>query len=181
MDNKTSIQDPEQLLNSLRVLHEEGFQWALRICKGDAAAAADVLQTVYLKILEGRAVFRGASSLKTWFFSVIRLTASEQSRNRWRFFRPQEESEEPEAEQLLQDEIIEVQQHQNAWKLLFDRLSERQKQVIDLVFFHRHTIEETARILEISLGSARTHYERAKANLRMLAEKNRLFKETYHG
>jgi RNA polymerase sigma-70 factor (ECF subfamily) len=40
------------------------------------------LQTVYLKILEGKARYRGEASLKTWLFAVIRKTAIGEYRKR---------------------------------------------------------------------------------------------------
>ena len=46
-----------------------GLAQLLRARLGEAE---EVLQTVYLKIFEGNARFRGESSLKTWLFAVIR-------------------------------------------------------------------------------------------------------------
>ncbi len=51
-------------------------------------------------------------------------------------------------------------------------LSQRQSEVLQLVFYHEMTIEESAKVMQISLGSARTHYARGKSNLA------RLLKET---
>ena len=47
-------------------------------------------------------------------------------------------------------------------------LSERQQEVLHLTFYQHMTIEEAARVMDVSLGSARTHYERGKARLRHL-------------
>jgi RNA polymerase sigma-70 factor (ECF subfamily) len=44
-------------------------------------------------------------------------------------------------------------------------ISERQRQVLELVFYHDLTIEQAARVMGIGLGSARTHYERGKHSL----------------
>src|SRR5882762_9563571 len=60
----------------LERLHGCSFGWALSCCRRDATEAEEVLQTVYLKILEGKARYRGESSLKTWLFAVIRKTAA---------------------------------------------------------------------------------------------------------
>ena len=41
-----------------------------------------MLQTSYLKAIEGRARFNGHSSTRTWFFGVVRKTALERRRHR---------------------------------------------------------------------------------------------------
>jgi len=64
-------------------LHPASFGWALWCCDHRREEAEDVLQTAYLKVMEGTASFDGSSSLRTWFFSVIRRTAWEQRRRRW--------------------------------------------------------------------------------------------------
>ncbi len=62
--------------------HEAAYVWSRCCCKGDAQEAEEVLQYTYLKILEGKACFRGESAFKTWLFAVIRRTASERRRRR---------------------------------------------------------------------------------------------------
>src|SRR3954464_10782780 len=66
----------------LERLHSASFGWALSCCRRDATEAEEVLQTVYVKILEGKARFRGEASLKTWLFAVIRKTAATEYRRR---------------------------------------------------------------------------------------------------
>ena len=51
-------------------------------------------------------------------------------------------------------------------QVLLLRLSPRQRELLHLVFYQEQTIEESAQILGITVGSARTHYERGKARLR---------------
>ncbi len=77
--------DPDMQTDDLRPElerhHSAAFGWAMHCCGRDRAEAEDVLQMSYLKILEGRAVFGGRSSFKTWLLGVVRRTASE--RRRW--------------------------------------------------------------------------------------------------
>ena len=63
-------------------LHHEAFQWAKQCVSHSEELAADVLQTVYLKILNGKAKYGEKSSLKTWLFSVIKFTAMDFYRSR---------------------------------------------------------------------------------------------------
>ena len=44
-------------------------------------------------------------------------------------------------------------------------LSPRQAELMELVFHHELSVADAAGVLGISLGSARTHYARAKQNL----------------
>src|SRR2546423_8582945 len=67
--------DIAELKAELERLHNTSFGWALSCCRRDASEAEEVLQTVYLKILEGKARYRGESNIKTWLFAVIRKTA----------------------------------------------------------------------------------------------------------
>ena len=61
-----------ELKTELERLHSSSFGWALSCCNRDRAEAEEVLQTVYLSVLEGKASYRGEASFKTWLFAVIR-------------------------------------------------------------------------------------------------------------
>ena len=45
-------------------------------------------------------------------------------------------------------------------------LTPRQQEILHLVFYHEMTIQEAAAIVKMPVGTARTHYERGKKNLR---------------
>ena len=69
-----------ELKAELEKLHPASFGWALSCCRHNHAEAEEVLQSVYLKILQGKALFRGESKLQTWLFAVIRKTAISERR-----------------------------------------------------------------------------------------------------
>jgi RNA polymerase sigma-70 factor, ECF subfamily len=163
--------DREQLESALEGLHPASFGWALSCCRRDRQEAEDVLQMSYLKIIEGKARFDGRSSFKTWLFAVIRKTALE--RFRWQRVRQMffiESSASPQPDQILE-------RSERAERLVraLGQISTRQREVLDLVFYHDMTIEEAAQALGISLGSARVHYERGKRRiLSILNEEERV-------
>jgi RNA polymerase sigma factor (sigma-70 family) len=143
--------------------HREAYLWARQCCRYDDEQAKDVLQAVYLKIWEGRARYNDRSSFRTWLFAVIRYTALDSLRER-RPLRVDEvddhaalHSEEP------PDEPID-------YEALLQQLPERQAQVLLLAFYHNMTLEAISTVLDISLGTVRTHYERGKKQLKELIE-----------
>ncbi|MHB1060084.1 MAG: RNA polymerase sigma factor [Rhodanobacter sp.] len=157
------------LESELERLHSHGFAWAVRCCRGDRTEAEDVLQLAYVKILEGKTRFEGRSAFRTWLFGVIRYTAQEQQRWRWnqalrlgRWWREQPQEAKDPVDVMSADESR--QQLRDA----MSKLSARQGEVLHLVFYQDLTIQEAADVLEMRVGTARTHYERGKARLRTL-------------
>ncbi|MFQ5569216.1 MAG: RNA polymerase sigma factor [Rhodothermales bacterium] len=166
--------DRSSLRTQLERLHRESYGWALHCCARHPDEAADVLQTVYLKILEDKARYDGKATFKTWLFAVIRNTAADAHRrhehrralqHRLRLVR-EEASFQPVVPQEHLEESVD-RAHLRAWfrQALAD-LSERQREVLHLVMYHDLTLEEAAQVMGVSLGSARTHYARGKQQLR---------------
>jgi RNA polymerase sigma-70 factor (ECF subfamily) len=152
------------LTSELAELHPASFAWALACCGFERQEAEDVLQTTYEKILDGRARFDGRSSLKTWLFAVVRHTAADLRRRRLvaslgleRLFASLVRAE-PDEPAVGSEERAKV-------RAALARLSRRQREVLDLVFYHDFTVEEAARIMNVSVGSARVHYQRGKQRL----------------
>jgi RNA polymerase sigma-70 factor (ECF subfamily) len=161
--------DIAELKVELETLHSASFGWALNCCRRDRAEAEEVLQTVYLKILEGKACFRDEASLKTWLFAVIRKTAiGEHRKNILRRLRWSDESEQDTLVSPLEQpgaafEKSEVQAlFQNALKTL----PRRQREALHLVFYQDLSLSEAAVVMGVSIGSARQHYERGKKRVR---------------
>jgi RNA polymerase sigma-70 factor (ECF subfamily) len=163
----------EDLRKGLELLHPDSFGWALACCRQDPDEAEDVLQMAYLKIIAGQARFEGRASFKTWLFAVIRRTAAERRRRRllwasWlagrrRAVPPARPSPAPGPE-----ESLEAAEKALMLRQALTRLSRRQQQVLHLVFYQGMTVEEAARAMDISVGSARAHYSRGKQRLRRL-------------
>ncbi len=132
-----------------------------------------MLQAVYLKILEGRARFGGRSTLKTWLFGVIRRSASGRYRRRrlraalmlrWgrqELAPPPGAGPEVRVERARESEVV---------RRALAALSRRQRQVLELVFFHDLTVREAAESMGVSAGTASMHYDRGKRRLSRLID-----------
>jgi len=161
--------DIAELKAELETLHSASFGWALNCCRRDATEAEEVLQTVYLKILEGKACFRGEASLKTWLFAVIRKTAiGEHRKNILRKLRWSDTSEQVELVSPLEQPgaAFEKSETQALFQNALKSLPRRQREALHLVFYQDLSLSEAAVVMGISIGSARQHYDRGKKNLR---------------
>jgi RNA polymerase sigma factor (sigma-70 family) len=159
-----------ELKAELEKLHSSSFGWALSCCRRDREEAEEVLQTVYLKILEGKARFRGESSFRTWLFAVIHKTAAGERRKQLlRKLRLVRESQ-GEADRIAAaerpDVAVERSETQTRFQRALEQLPVRQRQTLHLVFYQDLSLREAADVMDISVGSARRHYERGKKRLR---------------
>jgi RNA polymerase sigma-70 factor (ECF subfamily) len=154
-----------ELKAELEKLHQASFGWALSCCRHNHGDAEEVLQMVYLKILQGKAVYRGESKLQTWLFAVIRKTAiTERRKQVLRSLRTlgstdENSSSKPEIE-------LEWSELQRRFQQALAQLPKRQRETLHLVFYQDLSVAEAAEVMNISIGSARRHYERGKKRLR---------------
>src|SRR5512147_299692 len=136
---KTDPMQIAELKAELERLHSASYGWALSCCRRDQTEAEEVLQTVYLKILEGKARFGGESSLKTWLFAVIRKTAATEYRRRLlrslRLTGDPEEIVERVAPHETQSGGLERSELQGHFQIALKSLPRRQREALHLVFY----------------------------------------------
>ena len=132
---------------------------------GNPADAEEVLQTVYLKILQGKAIYRGESKLQTWLFAVIRKTAINERRKQWLRTLISIPGKTSDVHNELESEF-ERSEMQQRFQQALAQLPARQRETLHLVFYQDLSLSEAAGVMNISLGSARRHYERGKKHLR---------------
>jgi|SRR5579871_291512 len=165
--------DIEDLKSRLECHHQESYGWARFCCRGDADEADNVLQNVYLKILEQRARFDGKAAFRTWLFGVIRVTAHEQRRRRilqkFHLVRYHQLQARP-ARIAGADEGMAHAERESGLRKALAALPRRQAEVLQLVLYHDLSLSEAAGTMGVSVGSARTHYDRGKKALRTLLE-----------
>jgi RNA polymerase sigma factor (sigma-70 family) len=170
-----------RLEGELAALHPASFGWALGCCNGDRGEAEEVLQVTYLKVLDGRARFDGGSAFRTWLFAVIRRTAAERRRRGWLRALALERWGDGRAAPGPAPDPEHLASASEAAERLRESLRilpGRQRELLHLVFYQDLSIEEAAQVAGISVGSARTHYHRAKARLRELLQPPAAARET---
>ncbi len=170
IDRQIDGMDNAELKFELEKLHSASFGWALSCCGRDRGEAEEVLQTVYLKILEGKARFRREANLKTWLFAVIRNTAiSEHRRSLLRRLRLTADREATTGQVSVYEtptEGLERSETQAQFQNALKSLPARQREALHLVFYEDLSLRQAAEVMRVSIGSARQHYERGKKRLR---------------
>lgn len=163
----------DELAQGLEVLHPAGYGWAMSCCGWRREDAEDVLQMSYMKILSGEARFDNRATLKTFVFAVIRRTAVEQQRRGWirqialaRWWRGR-----PAPRPSLDPETT-AHEGEMSRRLVaaLQQLPRRQRELLHLVFYQDLTVEEAGRVLGVSVGTARTHFDRGKRRLRQMLD-----------
>jgi RNA polymerase sigma-70 factor (ECF subfamily) len=163
--------DQLDLQRELERTHAASFAWALWCCGHRREEAEDVLQTSYLKVLEDSAAFAGRSSLRTWLFGVIRRTAGERRRRQWlrqQLFDRWQASEPAPVPGSDPETLARASEASRTLLAAMAELPARQREVLHLVFYQDLTVEEASRIMNVSLGTARTHFDRGKRGLRAI-------------
>jgi RNA polymerase sigma-70 factor (ECF subfamily) len=166
--------DQQGLREQLEKHHRESFGWALCCCGRDRLRAEETLQRTYLKVLEGKARFADQGAFKTWLFAVIRTTARDERRRevlrRIGLLRHHARRSAATSENecgASDGEALDRERLREIFVAALSKLPGRQRQTLQLVFYHDMSLSEAAKVMGISLGSARTHYERGKQALRL--------------
>ena len=154
--------------------HHAGlFRWALALARGDRFEAEEIVQQCYVEVIEGRADLAAATDARAFLFGVARRVAASRRRRRsiWgRIMRLDFERFEPPAAPPDPEEAAAAgERRSRAWQALAS-LDGRQLEIATLVFGEGRTVEEAAATMGVSVGSARTHYHRAKRKLARFLE-----------
>ena len=176
--------DHAELRARLERHHREGYAWALSCCGWNTVEAENVLQSVYVKILEGSAAYGGRSEFRTWLFAVIRHTAAQERRRNWwlgrKIVNDDAALERASIEDDPTDAIYRAELRAHLQKALA-ALPSRQHEVLTLVFHHELTLDQAAEVMRVSPGSARRHYDRGKRRLRQWIESRKVIDERHSG
>ena len=161
-DDDALANNPRISRTELEALHDGLFGWSLTRCDMDAAAAEDLMQQAYVEVLSGRARFDGRSSLKTFMYGVVQMLARSRYRRlatRLRLLGRARTDAAPATEPA-----VDTDHSRRVWAAV-RQLPARQRDITELVFCRELTIEEAARVMGVTTGTGRVHYDRAKKAL----------------
>ncbi len=169
-DSDVLENNPHISRSALEAIHDQVFGWALSRCNFERTAAEDLVQQAYVELLTGKAKFEARSSLRTFVFSVVQNLAKGRYRriaSRLRLVKlvEQNTSESSVAAPTLDE-------NRGLW-LLVQELPQRQRDIIELIFCREMTVEEASRVMGVTTGSGRVHYDRAKKALRLKLDDDR--------
>lgn len=141
------------------------YRFAL-VRAGYPDVAEDVVQETMLAVWRGAAAFRGESPVRTWLFGICRNKVGEALRRRrvpgdetvmaLRALDPETGSARGAGEQ--------AEASVSFWEA-FSVLSDEHREVLLLVFHHGFSLEETARIIGVPVGTVKSRTYHARRRL----------------
>lgn len=144
---------------NFEALVKEHQDKVFRLCYsmlGDRAQAEDAAQEAFLRIWKSMDRYRGESSIGTWIFSITRnvcLTASAKRKKYFASVEVENRGAAPSPDHEL-DIVRLVQQ-----------LPDNYRQVVMLFYMEERSYEEVARLLDLPVGTVKTHLHRARKQL----------------
>jgi RNA polymerase sigma-70 factor, ECF subfamily len=145
------------------------YSIAFYFFRGDATAASDVTQQVFLKLIGGMAKYRGDSAFSTWLYRIVVNACVDRSR-RWRAETPTEPKvlDEMQAPAASHEELLARSEVARSVQTAIATLPPRLRLPILLRYFDELSYAEMAATLNCSIGTVSSRLSRAH---RLLARK----------
>lgn len=133
-----------------------------RFCHGDEALADDLAQETFLKVYRSIQSFRGDSSFRTWLYQIAYRTFLSHQRK----FRP--ETEEIDEHHIVAEEKHEGEAFMRDYDTALQQLSAAQREAVYLTLQRGFAYQEIADIMNLPIGTVKTHILRGKKKLQSL-------------
>lgn len=144
--------------------HEASVAGVVKGILGDTPEAADVGQEVFIRLFESLGKFRGEASLSTYVTRIainLSLNESKKRKRKFKLFGPLKEGENTSAEESTVD-LKEMLYHE------LHQLDPEFQAVVTLRMIEGYSIQETAAILEIPVGTVMSRLYRAQKKLKQV-------------
>ncbi|OZM57166.1 RNA polymerase sigma factor SigX [Lottiidibacillus patelloidae] len=168
----------EQFNELYEKFHQEIFRFLVYMVK-DKQHAEDLVQEVYIKVLDSYDRFRGQSSERTWIYSIARHVAidwlrKQQRRKKRGFFQAEIDDEQfiIKDDAPLPEELLTQSETMKAIYQALENCTVDQKTVVILRYIQGLSISETAQTLNWSESKVKTTQHRAIKRLKKLFDLN---------
>lgn len=142
------------------------FSIAMYSLSGDEAAASDVTQQTFLKLMSSIKQFRGDSEFTTWLYRMVVNACIDEQRRRKRFLpwgdsmpQPKPEDRRPQEKHLVRIEVS------NEIRIAINELKPRFRLPILLKYIEGLSYEEIAAVLNCSKGTVASRLNRGHRQL----------------
>lgn len=154
--------DDRNAFGSLVVLHQSSVRHFLRrLTDGDVARADDLAQDTFMEAFRQLTRFQGRSSLSTWLLGI--------AHNLWRNDRRRVRPVTLEPEHLAAAQVpstVAASDLRHDLEQALRRLAPEEQSVAHLFYQQGLTHEEIASVLDMPLGTVKTHLNRGREKLR---------------
>jgi len=140
------------------------FRFLQRMVRSETKAE-DLMSDVFLDVWQQAGRFEGRASVTTWVLSIARFKALSSFRQK------QHEELDADAEAAIEDDadnpeiILQKTGKANALQRCLMELPATHREVIDLVYYHERSVEETSTILGIPENTVKTRMFHARKRL----------------
>lgn len=131
----------------------------------DRAAAEDIQQTIWLRVVRSLVRVREPEKLTSWLFGIARTTIADRLRDQYR--RPPPE---PFAELSAPDAGFEHVDDLDLLDVGLRRLHPADREAVVLYYLEQYPLEEVARICDIPVGTVKSRLHRARREMREACE-----------
>jgi RNA polymerase sigma factor (sigma-70 family) len=144
--------------------HVSLFNYFLRLT-GNRAAAEDLVQDVFTRILKYRATYRGEDRFVVWMFKIARNAHIDLLRRQKPALPLDEQFEEPLDTELRPEDRLARDEDAALVATALARLAPRKKEILVLSRFQNMKYREIAELLECPVGTAKAMVHRAVQEL----------------
>ncbi len=166
---KISDGDREAFSELYRNYQPRLVKFCSRILKNDVALAADIADEAMIEVWRSAGTFSGRSQPSTWIHSIARFRLIGYLRKNKELL--QDESSEWlnfEDESLAPDERVNLDERNDQIIASLGKLSDKHKEVIELVYFRELSIKDIALMLDISENTVKTRMFYARNHLKSI-------------
>jgi len=143
------------------------IKFCSRILKNDVALAADIVDEALIEVWKSAGSFSGRSQPSTWIHSITRYRLIAYLRKNKELLRDDNSDwDNFEDKALLPDEEMMLSERNKKIVDSLHKLSDKHREVIELVYFKELPIKEIAKMLDISENTVKTRMFYARSKLK---------------